>query len=76
MENNEFRWMDVLAIAMLVFSHPNLVENLEQSAHNDVSTDNDQRAKRLLAELGIKFDEHNNVILSDELKGAKNHGNV
>lgn len=75
MENDDFRGLDILAVASFILGYQNLIENREQSAHNDVSAANDQQAKHLLAELGRKFDEQN-VMLAEILKEVKNHGTV
>lgn len=58
MDNN----IDALGLFSLYLAMLNLQENREQSAHNDVSAANDKQAQYLLAELGRKFDEQNEML--------------
>lgn len=53
---------DMLQVLSIFLGYQNLIENREQSAHNDVSAANDQQAKYLLTELGRKFDEQNEIL--------------
>lgn len=53
---------DMLQVLSIFLGYQNLIENREQSAHNDVSAANDQQAKYLLTELGRKFDEQNELL--------------
>lgn len=54
--------LDVLGLLSLYLAILNLQENREQSAHNDVASANDKQAQYLLAELGRKFDEQNEML--------------
>ena len=62
--------IDILSVASLLLGYENLVENREQSAQNDIQAANDQQAKRLLLELGRRFDEQNEM-LREILKAVK-----
>lgn len=53
---------DLVGIISLVFGYENLIENREQSEHNDVSAANDKQAQYLLSELSRKFDEQNEML--------------
>lgn len=63
-DNKSFqdRLLDALSIMSFLLGYENLMENREQSRHNDVSTANDVQAKYLLEELGRKFDEQNTML--------------
>lgn len=54
--------LDVLSVFSVYLSMLNLFENRAQSAHNDVSSANDKQAQFLIAELGRKFDEQNEML--------------
>ena len=54
--------LDVLGLFSIYLAILNLQENREQSAHNDVASANDKQAQYLLAELGRKFDEQNEML--------------
>lgn len=51
--------LDLLSLLSLIIGYQNLIENRQQSAHNDVSAANDRQAQNLLEELGKKFEEQN-----------------
>lgn len=53
---------DALGIVSLLLGYQNLLENREQSKHNDVSTANDTQAQYLLQELGRQFNEQNSML--------------
>lgn len=59
MNGKEF---DILQAFSIYLGVLNLIENREQSAHNDVSHANDKQAQYLLTELGRKFDEQNEML--------------
>lgn len=61
---------DLLALYSVALAEQNLVENREQSAHNDVQRANDEQARTLLEELGRRFDEQNEMLrqILEELK--------
>lgn len=60
--DNQAKGLDILAVASFLLGYENLMENRQQSAHNDVSAANDQQAAYLLEELGRKFDEQNAML--------------
>lgn len=62
--------IDILSVTSLLLGYENLIENREQSAQNDIQAANDQQAKRLLSELGRRFDEQN-AMLREILKAVK-----
>lgn len=49
--------IDLLAIISILLGYENLIENREQSAHNDVSAANDKQAQYLLNQLSVLFKE-------------------
>lgn len=51
-----------MTVASFLLGYENLIENRQQSAHNDVSAANDKQAQYLLEELGRKFDEQNAIL--------------
>lgn len=61
MFNND-SFMDAVNILSLMIGLQNLQENREQSAHNDVHTENDVQAKYLLSELTKQFEEQNKLL--------------
>lgn len=64
------RDIDILSIISVLLGYENLVENRQQTAHNDVSSANAAQAAYLLAELDRKFSEQN-AILTEILKAVK-----
>lgn len=56
------RFLDMVSLLSFMLGYENLIENREQSKHNDVSAANDAQAKYLLEELGRKFDEQNAML--------------
>lgn len=58
--NNNF--MDFAQLMSLYVGVLNLLENREQSAHNDVSAANDKQAAYMLKELTAKFEEQNKIL--------------
>ena len=75
--NNQLEFADVLGIVSLYLGIRNLTENEQQSdaqikilKQNDVGEANDKQATYLLAELGRKFDEQNDM-LKEILKAVK-----
>lgn len=65
--------LDLLSLLSLIIGYQNLIENRQQSAHNDVSAANDRQAQNLLEELGKKFEEQN-VMLRQILEVIGNAG--
>lgn len=57
--DNQFDSLDMLSLLSVLLGYQNLIENRQQSAHNDVSAANDKQAKTLLEELNKRFDEQN-----------------
>lgn len=60
--DNQSKGLDILTVASFLLGYENLIENRQQSAHNDVSAANDKQAQYLLEELGRKFDEQNAIL--------------
>lgn len=60
--NNQLTAIDLVSLISLVLAYQNLIENREQSAHNDVSAANDKQAAYLLKEIYDKFDEQNEIL--------------
>lgn len=61
MYNNE-SFMNLVNALSLIIGVQNLQENREQSAHNDIHTENDKQAKYILAELTKQFEEQNKLL--------------
>ena len=51
--------IDLLAVISILLGYENLIENREQSVHNDVSAANDKQAQYLLNQLSVLFKEQN-----------------
>lgn len=62
MQNDGIKGLDVLAVASFLLGYENLIENRQQSAHNDISAANDKQGAYLLSELNKKFDEQNAML--------------
>lgn len=58
-QTNDF---DLLQILSIILGYQNLIENRQQSTHNDVTAANDKQAQFLLEELSNKFDEQNALL--------------
>lgn len=58
-QTNDF---DLLQILSIILGYQNLIENRQQSTHNDVIAANDKQAQFLLEELSNKFDEQNALL--------------
>ena len=58
----QFDALDIVSIMSFLLGYENLLENRQQSAHNDVSASNDAQAQFLLEELGRKFEEQNEML--------------
>ena len=54
--------IDLLAVISILLGYENLIENREQSAHNDVSAANDKQTQYLLNQLSVLFKEQNKKI--------------
>lgn len=58
-QNGNLFGLDILSLVSLFLGYQNLIENREQSAHNDVSAANDKQAAYLLSEFSRQIDEQN-----------------
>ena len=58
--NNNF--FDILNLASLIIGIQNLNENREQSAHNDIQSENQRQAEFLLREINRQFEEQNKLL--------------
>ena len=61
-EQRQFDALDMISLLSFFLGYENLLENRQQSAHNDVSAANDRQAQFLLEELGRKFEEQNAML--------------
>lgn len=61
-EQRQFDALDIISVLSFLLGYENLLENRQQSAHNDVSAANDKQAQFLLEELGRKFEEQNAML--------------
>lgn len=57
--DSQFDSLDLLSLLSVLLGYQNLIENRQQSAHNDVSAANDKQAQMILEELNKKFEEQN-----------------
>lgn len=76
-DRQQFDALDVVSVLSFYLGYKNLMENREQSAHNDVSAANDKQAQFLLEELGRKFEEQNQMlreILEVLIRERQDHG--
>lgn len=61
-EQRQFDALDVLSVLSLLLGYENLLENRQQSAHNDVSVANERQARFLMEKLGRRFEEQNAML--------------
>lgn len=60
-DNNQNNADDLLNIISVVIGYQNLMENRQQSAHNDIEKHNQKQAKTILDDLHEKFEEQNKI---------------
>lgn len=72
--SGQFDAMDVLSVFSILLGYENLIENRQQSAHNDVQAANDKQAKQLLDELGHRLDAQD-TMLNKILEAISNETN-
>lgn len=53
---------DALSFLSFVLGYENLMENREQSRQNNVGAANDKQANYLLQQLGMRFEEQNQML--------------
>lgn len=58
----QFDALDIVSIMSFFLGYENLMENRQQTAHNDVSAANNKQAQYLLQKLGRKFEEQNEIM--------------
>lgn len=81
-DNHQFGALDLITILSFGIGYLNLLENRQQSAHNDVSYANDKQAQYLLEELERKFDSQNKMldkileVIKDEAADREEQGNT
>lgn len=74
MYNND-RFLDLINALSLIIGIQNLQENREQSAHNDIHSENELQAQYLLTEIVALFEEQN-AMLREILKLLKEKSDV
>lgn len=62
MSQGQFDTLDALSLLSFLLGYENLMENRQQSRHNDVSAANDRQARYLMEELGRRFEEQNDML--------------
>lgn len=62
MFNNQGNFLDLINALSLIIGIQNLQENREQSAQNDIHSENDKQAKYLLFEISKQFEEQNKLL--------------
>lgn len=72
-ENNENNADNLLNVISILIGYQNLMENRQQSAHNDIEKHNQKQAKIILDDLHAKFEEQNHLLqeILNILKGEK-----
>lgn len=70
MNERQFDLLDAISVLSFCLGYENLMENRQQSAHNDVSAANDKQARYIMEELGRRFEEQNEM-LRQILKAVK-----
>ena len=72
--------LDLLSVIGIILGYSNLIENRQQSAHNDIEKHNQRQAKEILADLHKHFEKQNDLLyyqntllhqILDILKGEK-----
>lgn len=71
--NNENNADNLLNVISIMIGYQNLMENREQSAHNDIEKHNQKQANTILNDLHAKFEEQNHLLqeILNILKGEK-----
>ena len=60
MRNETF--LDLMNALSLIIGMQNLQENRQQSAHNDIHSENEMQARYLLTEIASRFEEQNEML--------------
>ena len=72
--------LDALSLIGVVLGYSNLIENRQQSAHNDIEKHNQEQEKHILDDLHREFEKQNKLLryqnrllhqILDVLKGEK-----
>lgn len=68
--------LDILSLISIILGYSNLIENRQQSAHNDVEKQNEKQAQKLLSDIHKQFDFQNNLLhqILNILKGDEKNG--
>ena len=62
MYNNNGNFSDMLNAISVILGMQNLIENREQSEHNNIQTANTEQAKYILTEIAKQFEEQNKIL--------------
>lgn len=62
MYNKQPDMFDMLSFLSFLLGYENLMENMEQSKHNDVEAANTQQANHLLYQLGLRFKAQDKIL--------------
>ena len=54
--------LDVLGVLSIILGYSNLIENRQQSAHNDVEKHNREQEQHILADLHREFEKQNQLL--------------
>lgn len=73
---NSENFMNLVNALSLIIGMQNLQENREQSAHNDIHSENELQAQYLLTEIVALFEEQNTMLIEilKLLKGITDNG--
>ena len=61
-EQENFDFIDVISILSFIIGYQNLVENRQQSAHNDISAANDAQAEYMLSRIESRLDKQDALL--------------
>jgi 3-deoxy-D-arabino-heptulosonate 7-phosphate (DAHP) synthase len=75
--DNQLTSIDLVSILSFFLGYQNLLENRQQSAHNDVQAANDAQAQFLLEKLSAQFSAQNKMLeeILAILRGGEKVGN-
>jgi 3-deoxy-D-arabino-heptulosonate 7-phosphate (DAHP) synthase len=75
--DNQLNSIDLVSILSFFLGYQNLLENRQQSAHNDVQAANDAQAQFLLEKLSAQFSAQNKMLeeILAILRGGEKVGN-
>ena len=61
-EQENFDFIDAISLLSFVIGYQNLMENRQQSAHNDISAANDAQAEYMLGRIESRLDKQDELL--------------